>query len=164
MLIPDRRPPVDAYWSISMYNNLTHNTGDNQNKSLTNSKKLYYSAAVTTFITGILHLTFVPNVIGFSGYTSLFFLITGFAQLFWAVPILKRWGNIWYYVGMGGTFILLALWLITRVPSNRILNRALPVNDIGIVIEVLQTVFIILCGIIIVTINREPNVQEKKQS
>lgn len=126
-----------------------------------NIEKLCYSAAVTTFITGILHLTFVPNLIGFSGYTSLF-LITGIAQLFWVVPILKKWSNIWYYAGMGGTFILLALWLITRVPNNRILNRALPVNDIGIVIEVLQTAFIILCGLIIVTRNRELNTQEKE--
>ena len=129
---------------------------------MTNIKKLCYSAAVTTFITGILHLTFVPNLIGISGYTSLFFLITGIAQLFWVVPILKKWSNIWYYVGMGGTFILLALWLITRVPNNRILNRALPVNDIGIVIEVLQTAFIILCGLIIVTSNRELHTQEKE--
>lgn len=127
-----------------------------------NIEKLYSSAAVTTFITGILHLTFVPNLIGFSGYTSLFFLITGIAQLIWVGPILKKWGNIWYYAGMGGTFILLALWLITRVPNNRILNRALPVNDIGIVIEVLQTAFIILCGLIIVTRNRELNTQGKE--
>ena len=63
---------------------------------------------------------------------------------------------------MGGTFILLALWLITREPHNRILNRALPVNDIGIVIEVLQTAFIILCGLIIVTITRELYTQEKE--
>ena len=129
---------------------------------MTNSEKLRYSAAVTTFITGILHLTFVPNLIGISGYTSLFFLITGIAQLFWVVPILKKWSNIWYYAGMGGTFILLALWLITRVPNNRILNRALPVNDIGIIIEVLQTAFIILCGLIIVTTNRELYIQEKE--
>ena len=129
---------------------------------MTNSEKLRYSAAVTTFITGILHLTFVPNLIGISGYTSLFFLITGIAQLFWVVPILKKWSNIWYYAGMGGTFILVALWLITRVPNNRILNRALPVNDIGIVIEVLQTAFIILCGLIIVTTNRELYTQEKE--
>ena len=129
---------------------------------MTNIKKLCYSAAVTTFITGILHLTFVPNLIGFSGYTSLFFFITGIAQLFWVVPILKKWSNIWYYAGMGGTFILMALWLIMRVPNNRILNRALPVNDIGIVIEVLQTAFIILCGLIIVTSNRELHTQEKE--
>jgi hypothetical protein len=129
---------------------------------LINIKKLCYSAAVTTFITGILHLTFVPNFIGFGGYTTLFFLITGIAQLFWVVPILKKWSNIWYYAGMGGTFILLALWLITRVPNNRILNRALPVNDIGIVIEVLQTAFLILCGLIIVTRNRELNTQGKE--
>ncbi len=129
---------------------------------MTNIKKLCYSAAVTTFITGILHLTFVPNLIGFSGYTSLFFFITGIAQLFWVVPILKKWSNIWYYAGMGGTFILMALWLITRVPNNRKLNRALPVNDIGIVIEVLQTAFIILCGLIIVTSNRELHTQEKE--
>lgn len=63
---------------------------------------------------------------------------------------------------MGGTFILMALWLITRVPNNRILNRALPVNEIGIVIEVLQTAFIILCGLIIVTSNRELHTQEKE--
>ena len=63
---------------------------------------------------------------------------------------------------MGGTFHPSGTMAYNEVPNNRILNRALPVNDIGIVIEVLQTAFIILCGLIIVTTNRKLHTQEKE--
>jgi len=68
---------------------------------LTNIEKLCYSAAVTTFITG-LHLTFIPNLIGISGYTSLLFLITGIAQLFGSYQFWKNgviFGTMWVWAG-----------------------------------------------------------------
>ena len=62
---------------------------------------LYYyaAAAAATAIAGILHLALVPNIIGFNMNSAIFFIVTGLAQLFWVVPMIKRWGRIWYYTG-----------------------------------------------------------------
>ncbi len=128
--------------------------------SLTN-KALFYSAASTTFVAGVLHLAIVPSVIGFSAIIGVFFLVVGTAQLFWVIPIVKRWGKRWYDGGIVGTVMLIAIWLITRVPENRIINGALPVNDLGIVIEALQIVFVLVCGIIISRDRTEGEVNEK---
>ncbi|SRR5215207_4387735 len=96
---------------------------------------IYYSAsaAATTAIAGILHLTLVPNMIGFNINSAIFFLVAGITQLFWAIPMLKRWGKIWYYIGIAGTIILI---IITRMPGNPIIGRGGPINEIGIAIEV----------------------------
>jgi hypothetical protein len=42
----------------------------------------YYVAAATTAIAGIMHLTLVPNVIGFNINSTIFFLVAGITQLF----------------------------------------------------------------------------------
>jgi len=77
---------------------------------------LYYAAAATTAIAGILHLILVPNVIGSNVNTAIFFLVAGIAQLFWVVPMIKKWGKIWYYIGIAGTVVLIILWALTRAP------------------------------------------------
>jgi hypothetical protein len=59
------------------------------------NRGLYYAAAATTAIAGILHLMLVPNVIGFNINTAIFFIIAGISQLFWVVPMIRRWGKIW---------------------------------------------------------------------
>lgn len=53
----------------------------------------------------------------------IFFIVSGIAQLFWVVPIIRRWGMPWYYVGIGGTIILIILFVITRMPGNPITRR-----------------------------------------
>jgi peptidoglycan biosynthesis protein MviN/MurJ (putative lipid II flippase) len=54
----------------------------------------YYAASATTSaIAGILHLVLVPNMIGFNINSAIFFTVAGLAQLFWAVPMIKRWGK-----------------------------------------------------------------------
>ena len=83
----------------------------------------YYVAAATTAIAGILHLSLVPNTIGFNMNSAIFFLVAGIAQLFWIVPMLKRWGKIWYYIGTAGTIILIIMWAVTRMPGNPITGR-----------------------------------------
>jgi hypothetical protein len=50
---------------------------------------LYYAAAGTTAIAGILHLLIVPNVIGFNVNNAIFFLIAGIAQIFWVLPLFQ---------------------------------------------------------------------------
>jgi hypothetical protein len=93
---------------------------------------LYYAAAATTGIAGILHLIFASNIIGFNILNGIFFIISGLAQLFWAIPMIKKWGKIWYLIGIAGTIILIIMWAITRMPGNPITGRGGPFNEIGI--------------------------------
>ena len=60
------------------------------------SSVLYYAAATTTAIAGILHLALVPNIIGRNPNSGIFFIISGIAQIFWVIPMLKKWGKTWY--------------------------------------------------------------------
>jgi hypothetical protein len=88
----------------------------------------------------VLHIITVNN----------FFIVAGIAQIFWALPMVKRWGKIWYYIGIAGTVILIIIWAITRVPNNPITGgRALPINEMGITIEVFQIIYIVITAIII---------------
>jgi hypothetical protein len=111
---------------------------------------LYYAAAATTAIAGILHLITASNVFGFNVNFGIFFIVAGIAQLFWVVPMIKRWGRPWYYVGIGGTIILIILFVITRMPDNPITGRGAPINPIGAAIEVLEAAFIGLTIAIVV--------------
>ncbi|MDQ4066929.1 MAG: hypothetical protein M3114_05020, partial [Thermoproteota archaeon] len=119
-------------------------------KMVAKIKALHYAAATTTAIAGILHLIIAPNVLGFSLNTGIFFLVAGIAQLFWVVPMIRRWGLPWYLVGIGGTAVLIILFAITRMPDNPITGRAGPIMPMAIAIEVFQAAFIGLAAAIIV--------------
>jgi uncharacterized membrane protein YuzA (DUF378 family) len=114
------------------------------------SSILYYAAAATTAIAGILHLTLVPNIIGRNPNSGIFFIISGIAQIFWVIPMLKKWGKTWYYIGIAGTIILIIIWAITRTPGNPITGRGGPISEMAIVIEIFQIAYIIITSIIIV--------------
>jgi hypothetical protein len=116
----------------------------------TRSSIFYYAAAATTAIAGILHLMLVPNIIGRNPSTGIFFIFSGIAQIFWVIPMLKRWGRIWYYIGIAGTIILIIMWAITRMPGNPIIGRGGPINEIGIAIEVFQIAYVVITAMIIV--------------
>ncbi len=111
---------------------------------------LYYAAAATTPIAGVLHLIQASNVLEFSFNFFIFFIVAGIAQLFWAVPMIRRWGLPWYYVGIGGTIVLIILFAITRMPGNPITGRGGPVSPMAFAIEVFQVAFIGLSIAIIV--------------
>jgi uncharacterized membrane protein YuzA (DUF378 family) len=105
---------------------------------------LLYVAAASTLIAGVLHLSIVPMFFNkMPANVTIFFIVSGLAQLFWLIPVVKRWSNIWYYIGIGGTVILIILWIIA-VPA-----RGLAVSELEVVIEFFQVVFIILCTIIV---------------
>jgi hypothetical protein len=110
---------------------------------------LYYAAAATTAIAGILHLSLVPDIIVRNLNSGVFFLISGIAQIFWVIPMLKRWGRTWYYIGIVGTIILIIMWVMTRIPGNPITGRGGPISDMAVAIEVFQIAYIVLAGIII---------------
>jgi hypothetical protein len=109
---------------------------------------IYYGAAASTGIAGILHLVLVPNAINFNINNAIFFLVAGIAQLFWVLPMIKRWGKIWYAVGIAGTVILIGIWVITRIPDNPITGRGGPISEMAIAIEVLQIAYIVMTAII----------------
>jgi len=81
----------------------------------------------------------------------IFFIVSGLAQIFWIIPTIKRWIMPWYYIGIGGTIILIILWIIA-VPGS-----GYPIGETDVAIEVFQIVYIILSIIIIVKTNREKN-------
>jgi hypothetical protein len=114
-------------------------------------KSLYYymAAGATTGIAGILHLVLASNGIsrGLSLFT-IFFIVAGIAQLFWIIPVVKRWGRKWYYVGIGGTMVLMILYIMTRVSNPITSGRALTINGIGIATEIFQAAFIIITVLI----------------
>ena len=116
---------------------------------MTNRILYYAGAAATTAIAGILHLSLVPDIIGRNLNSGVFFLISGIAQIFWVIPMLKRWGRIWYYIGIAGTIILIIMWAMTRVPGNPITGRGGPISEMAIAIEVFQVAYIIITAIII---------------
>lgn len=115
-----------------------------------NTKWLYYSAAGTTAIAGILHLILAPNMLNFNPSSSILFFVGGAAQLFWAVPTIRRWGRLWYGIGIGGTLVFIAIWIITRIDGNPITGRGGMVNEMGIAVETMQWAFVGLTSAILV--------------
>jgi uncharacterized membrane protein YuzA (DUF378 family) len=105
---------------------------------------LLYCAAVFTSIAGVLHLALVPMFFKqMSLDVMIFFIVSGLAQLFWVIPTIKKWILPWYYIGIGGTIVLVILWIIA-IPGS-----GYAIHEMDVVIEVSQIAFIILCVIII---------------
>ena len=108
------------------------------------SQVLYYVAAASTFIAGILHLAIIPMFFSIMPMdVTIFFLVSGLAQVFWVIPVVKKWNDLWFYVGIVGTVILIIMWLVA-VPGS---GHQVDTNQISI--EVLQIIFIICCILII---------------
>jgi hypothetical protein len=111
---------------------------------------LFYIAAATTMIAGILHLMMIgPSLkplnfpMELLPYTDGLFLISGIAQIFWAIPMALNWNTRWFYAGLIGTIALTSLIALTRIP-NEITGIALQDNNpMALLIEVMQTTFIL---------------------
>ena len=113
-------------------------------------------AASTTLLAGILHLAMIGPFNKPSNFpmemlpvTDLLFIISGGAQVFWAIPMFLGWSVRWYYAGLVGTIGLILLLAFTRIP-NPITGQALQNNTIGYVTEIVQIAYIVITGIIIV--------------
>src|ERR1700712_2377874 len=96
------------------------------NVSSSHLKYYFIAAAVATAIAGIIHL-YMP-LIAAQGILhrppmAIFFLGSGIAQLLWVIPMIKRWGKIWYYIGIAGNIAFILLYVITRLPGNPITGR-----------------------------------------
>jgi hypothetical protein len=55
----------------------------------------------------------------------------------WVIPV-KKWSKFWYYVGIGGTIILIIMYVIAVISSGY------SVNELGASIVLFQIAFIIL--------------------
>jgi hypothetical protein len=110
---------------------------------------LVYVAAASTFIAGILHIALVPMFFKLMTLdVIIFFSVSGLAQIFWIIPIIKRWVMPWYYIGIGGTIVLIILWIIAVPGGDH------PIGATDVTIEVFQIVYIVLSVIIMVETNK----------
>jgi len=110
---------------------------------------LYYGAAISTFIAGILHLMLVPNTINSSINNGILFLVAGIVQIFWILPMIWRWGWIWYVIGIAGTVVLIGIWVVTRIPDNPITGRGGPISQMAIATEIFQIAYVAIAAIIL---------------
>ena len=120
---------------------------------MVSNKGLFELAAVFTATAGILHLVRAPlKPHGFPAelvlYAEVLFIVGGILQIFWVLPMIRHWGRPWYIVGVIGTAVFMAFWIISRVP-NPITGVALPNNVLGYATEAVQTAFIVVTLIII---------------
>jgi hypothetical protein len=75
------------------------------------------------------------------------------AQLFWALPMIKRWGEIWYLIGIAGTAIMVGLtgYVIVSILYDPITGRG-GIIEMAIATEILQITYVVLTTI---TLHRE---------
>jgi len=108
---------------------------------------LFYAAGATTGIAGIIHL--ILGIPSNNQNSQILFVVGGIMQIFWVIPLIRKWGTLWYSIGLGGTIIFILIWVITRIPENFITGRGGRISDNGIITEVFQIAFV---GIVIAII------------
>ena len=105
---------------------MSKNARQQQRTPFRNYQYLFIAAAVATAIAGIVHLYMPishPRMLG-NMPVATFFLAFGIAQLFWVLPMIKRWGRIWYYIGIAGNVGSIVLYVITRFPAILLMEEA----------------------------------------
>jgi len=78
----------------------------------------------------------------------LFYLVIGAAQLFWMIPLIKRRSKLWFYIGIGAAAFVSLLWIVTNSPES-VVGVEAPYDDLSILIEGLQVIFIMTSTMII---------------
>ena len=114
---------------------------------------LFYLAAATTAIAGIIHVILGADASRLN--TQILFVVGGIAQMFWVLPIIRRWGTMWYSVGIGGTIVFIAIWAITRIPDNPITGRGGRISENGILTEVFQIAFVAIVVVLLMLEKRK---------
>jgi hypothetical protein len=129
------------------------------NSSSSNLKYYFVAAAIATAIAGIVHLYMPlthPRMLTNTA-VALFFFGSGIAQLFWMIPMIRRWGRVWYYIGIAGNAAFILLYVITRFPGNPVNGRAGDVDIVDLTCEIAQVAFIAITSIIIAKESRIRN-------
>jgi uncharacterized membrane protein HdeD (DUF308 family) len=128
-----------------------NNIRQQQQPSFQHYPYYFIAAAVATAIAGIVHLYIpfgFPKVLGNPAIAT-FFLGSGIAQLFWILPMLKRWGKPWYYVGIAGNVGFIILYVITLFPGNPVTGRGGNVDTIAMTCELAQVAYIAITAVIL---------------
>ena len=63
--------------------------------------------------------------------------------------MLKRWGKLWYYVGIAGNVGFIILYMITLFPGNPVTGRGGNVDIIVMTCELAQVAYIAITAIIL---------------
>lgn len=121
---------------------------------------LFYAASATTAIAGIIHI--VLGIPSNNLNNQILFIVGGAAQIFWIVPLVRKWGTVWYGVGLGGTIMFIVIWVITRIPDNFITGRSGRISDNGIITEIFQISFVIII-IIILILEKKSRISNKNK-
>jgi hypothetical protein len=69
---------------------------------------------------------------------TVFFIGSGIAQIFWILPMIRRWGKPWYYIGIIGNVGFILLYVIKRFPGNPVTGRGDTVDPVDMVCEIAQ--------------------------
>src|SRR5919197_5755497 len=136
-----------------------------QKSSFRNYQYLFIAAAVATAIAGIVHLYMPlahPRMLG-NIPVATFFLGSGIAQIFWILPMIKRWGKIWYYVGIAGNVAFIILYVVTRFPGNPVNGRGGDVDVVDITCELAQVAYIAITAVILLKERSIKLVQQTEQ-
>ncbi|HJS81838.1 MAG TPA: hypothetical protein VJ742_03290, partial [Nitrososphaera sp.] len=112
-------------------------------------------------IAGILHLTLAPGMLNFNPNATILFAIGGAAQVFWAIPMVRKWGRAWYSIGIAGTVAFMLIWVVTRFPANPITGRGGNVNEMSIAVESMEALFIGLAAAVLVLESRMKKIDSK---
>jgi hypothetical protein len=124
----------------------------------------FIAAAAATAIAGIVHL-YMPfaHLRMFENIPMVtFFLGSGIAQIFWILPMIKRWGRIWYYIGITGNIAFIILYVITRFPGNPVNGRGGDVDAVDMICELAQVAYIAITAVIL-SKERSIKVVDKEQ-
>ena len=68
-------------------------------------------------------LIFAPNTCNFNPDDGNLFMVGGIAQIFWTLPMVRKWGRVWYGVGIADILVLMAIWTISGMPGNPLTGR-----------------------------------------
>ncbi|HJU14609.1 MAG TPA: hypothetical protein VJ792_09165 [Candidatus Nitrosotalea sp.] len=124
--------------------------------------RLYLVAASAVGIAGGIHLYLGLSLLKSQFFQfSDFFLIVAAVQLCWTIPMLKKFGRMWLFVGIGGNLALFGLWVLTRLP-NPITRIGLPVNSLGIAEEAFQLAYIAIAIALVYALKPGRSFQKKE--
>ncbi len=124
---------------------------------------VYFAAAGISIVTGLLEYFLSTTVTAFEKGNpglQIFLIVVGTVQIFWAVGIVRRWGNSFYSIAAGLTVALFFLWILLRLPFpvvttyteasvQQFPGAALPITPLSSIIEALQIVFLALCAMML---------------
>jgi len=145
-----------------MHIHLVLHTGMNLDSKNKLKFALIVAAISSTAIAGILHILMMPRSLDHDLEEGIFFLISGILQVFWILPIIKDWNKMWYYIGIGGTGVLFALWLAERIP-RLVEGGGIRLSANTVAIEGMQITFIILCIVLLQRKSKEKVTTVKPQ-